>query len=118
MLRVAGRTSRSRTRTRRALCAALIQRGVIPDHRRPDVIRFGFSPLTTRFVDVWDGVETLRELLRVRDWVELAADEWLGVIWRRPLAPIVLVVRSEGERVSWPGAVDAVGTVNYDVAGP
>ncbi len=47
----------------KALCAALIERGVIPDHRRPDVIRFGFSPLTTRFVDVWDGVETLRELL-------------------------------------------------------
>jgi len=26
-------------------------------------IRFGFSPLTARFVDVWDGVEALRELL-------------------------------------------------------
>ena len=47
----------------RALCARLIERGVIVDHRRPDVIRFGLSPLTTRFVDVWDGVEALRELL-------------------------------------------------------
>ncbi|HEY2656234.1 MAG TPA: kynureninase [Solirubrobacteraceae bacterium] len=46
----------------RALCARLIERGVIPDYRRPDVIRFGFSPLTTRFVDVWDGMEALREL--------------------------------------------------------
>ncbi len=46
----------------RALCARLIDRGVIPDYRRPDVIRFGFSPLTTRFVDVWDGMEALREL--------------------------------------------------------
>jgi kynureninase len=27
------------------------------------VIRFGLSPLTTRFVDVWDGVAVLRELL-------------------------------------------------------
>ena len=45
------------------LCAQLIERGVIPDFRRPDVIRFGLSPLTTRFVDVWDGVETLRALL-------------------------------------------------------
>ncbi len=44
------------------LCARLIERGVIPDFRRPDVIRFGLSPLTTRFVDVWDGVETLRAL--------------------------------------------------------
>jgi kynureninase len=46
----------------RGLCARLIERRVIPDHRRPDVIRFGFSPLTTRFVDVWDGMEALREL--------------------------------------------------------
>ncbi len=47
----------------RALCARLIERGVIPDFRRPDVIRFGFSPLSTRFVDVWDGVDSLRDLL-------------------------------------------------------
>jgi kynureninase len=47
----------------KALCAALIERGVVPDFRGPDVIRFGLSPLTTRFVDVWDGIETLRELL-------------------------------------------------------
>ena len=47
----------------RALCARLIERGVIVDHRRPDVIRFGLSPLTTRFVDMWDGVEALRVLL-------------------------------------------------------
>jgi kynureninase len=45
------------------LCAGLIERGVIPDFRRPDVIRFGLSPLTTRFVDVWDGVDTLRSLI-------------------------------------------------------
>jgi kynureninase len=47
----------------RELCAALISRGVVPDFRQPDVIRFGLSPLTTRFVDVWDGVEALRMLL-------------------------------------------------------
>jgi kynureninase len=45
------------------LCAELIEHSVIPDFRRPDVIRFGLSPLTTRFVDVWDGVEALRALL-------------------------------------------------------
>lgn len=47
----------------KALCAALIERSVIVDFRRPDVIRFGLAPLTTRFVDVWDGVEALRVLL-------------------------------------------------------
>jgi kynureninase len=48
----------------RELCAQLIEVGVIPDFRRPDVIRFGLSPLTTRFVDVWDGVEALRRAIR------------------------------------------------------
>jgi kynureninase len=47
----------------RELCARLIEAGVIPDFRRPDVIRFGLSPLTTRFVDVWDGVETVRRIM-------------------------------------------------------
>jgi kynureninase len=45
------------------LCTALIDRGVVVDFRRPDVIRFGLAPLTTRFVDVWDGVEALARLL-------------------------------------------------------
>ena len=44
----------------RELCKALIAGGVIPDFRRPDVIRLGLSPLTTRFVDVWDGIDALR----------------------------------------------------------
>jgi kynureninase len=47
----------------RELCVALISRGVIPDFREPNVIRFGLSPLTTRFVNVWDGVGALRDLL-------------------------------------------------------
>jgi kynureninase len=47
----------------RELCAGLIERGVIPDFRRRDVIRFGLSPLTTRFVDVLAGVQALRALL-------------------------------------------------------
>lgn len=32
---------------------------VIADWRPPDLIRLGFSPLTTRFTDVWDGLERL-----------------------------------------------------------
>ncbi len=48
----------------RTLCARLIDRGVIVDFRRPDVVRLGLSPLTTRFVDVWDAVEAVRVILR------------------------------------------------------
>ncbi len=47
----------------RELTARLIARGVVPDFREPDVIRFGLSPLTTSFADVRRGVDTLRDLL-------------------------------------------------------
>jgi kynureninase len=47
----------------RELCGALIDGGVIGDFRPPDIIRFGFAPLTTRYVDVWDGIDALRRLL-------------------------------------------------------
>lgn len=46
----------------RRLSAELIERQVIPDFRAPDLIRIGLSPLTTRFTDVWDGLEVLRSL--------------------------------------------------------
>lgn len=47
----------------RELTAALIEHKVIPDFREPDVVRLGMSPLTTRFVDVHDGITTLAELV-------------------------------------------------------
>ncbi len=47
---------------------ALIARGVIGDYREPHVLRFGFTPLYTRFVDVWDAVEILREVLETHAW--------------------------------------------------
>jgi kynureninase len=47
----------------RRLCTELGERGVIVDFRAPDVIRMGLSPLTTRFVDVWDAAEVLATLL-------------------------------------------------------
>ncbi len=47
----------------RALSKRLIDDGVIVDYRTPDVIRLGLSPLTTRYTDVYDGLEHLQELL-------------------------------------------------------
>ena len=47
----------------RVLTQRLIADGVIPDFRTPDVIRLGLSPLTTRFTDVYDGLDRVRRLL-------------------------------------------------------
>jgi len=41
----------------------LAARGVIVDKRDPDVLRFGLSPLTTRFVDVFDALSILAGML-------------------------------------------------------
>ena len=38
---------------------ALLDEKVVPDFRPPDVLRIGLAPLTTRFVDVWDGLDRL-----------------------------------------------------------
>ncbi len=51
-----------------AVTSALIERGVIGDHRPPDLVRFGFSPLVVRAVDVHDAVEVLEEVLRTGAW--------------------------------------------------
>ena len=47
---------------------ALIGRGVIGDMRAPDILRFGLTPLSLRFVDVWDAAETLRSILADGTW--------------------------------------------------
>jgi kynureninase len=49
---------------------ALIARGVVGDFRAPDILRFGFTPLYTRFVDVWDAVEQLLQVLAGGQWRE------------------------------------------------
>ncbi|NEX61752.1 kynureninase [Noviherbaspirillum galbum] len=51
-----------------AVMKALIARGVVGDYREPEIMRFGFTPLYTRFVDVWNAVETLRDILDTRSY--------------------------------------------------
>lgn len=46
-----------------AIIQALIERGVIGDYREPGIMRFGFTPLYVRYVDVWDAVASLRDIL-------------------------------------------------------
>ena len=42
------------------IIADMTAAGVIPDFRRPDGIRLGMAALTTRYVDVYDGLDVLR----------------------------------------------------------
>jgi kynureninase len=41
----------------------LARGGVITDFRDPDIVRIGCSPLTTRFIDVYDGLTALAALV-------------------------------------------------------
>jgi kynureninase len=51
-----------------AIMQALIARGVIGDFRPPDILRFGFTPLYTRFVDAWDAIDRLAHVMATEEW--------------------------------------------------
>lgn len=51
-----------------AVMQALIDADVIGDFREPDVIRFGFTPLYTRYSDVVDAAVTLERVLHDGVW--------------------------------------------------
>jgi kynureninase len=64
-----------------AIMQALIARGVIGDFRAgtatdaygpalPDILRFGFTPLYLRFVDVFDAVEQLVQVMQTEEYRE------------------------------------------------
>jgi len=50
----------------KTLLKQLADLNVIADVRPPDIVRLGLSPLTTRFVDVWDGLDALNSLIEAR----------------------------------------------------
>ena len=51
-----------------AIMQALIARGVIGDFRAPDIFRFGFAPLYTRYIDIWEAVDRLAAIMREDSW--------------------------------------------------
>jgi kynureninase len=52
---------------------ALIGQNVICDYRTPDRIRLGPAPAYTRFTDVWDALDTLRQILISRSYLNQPA---------------------------------------------
>jgi kynureninase len=52
------------------IARALAEVGVVVDHRPPDIVRFGLTPLYTRHVEVWDAADKLSEVLRRRTHLE------------------------------------------------
>jgi kynureninase len=62
-----------------AVVQALIERGVVGDFRAgdptrldevPHILRFGFTPLYIGYVDAWDAVEHLHQVLATEEWRE------------------------------------------------
>jgi kynureninase len=51
----------------------LIGRGVVGDYREPGILRFGLTPLYTRFIDLWDAVEILFHILQTESWRSLTS---------------------------------------------
>jgi kynureninase len=71
-----------------AIVQALIERGVIGDFRAgdashapsaADILRFGFTPAYLRFVDVWDAVEHLRQVMESGQWREARFEQRAAV---------------------------------------
>lgn len=53
-----------------ALGQALVAAGVIVSTRKPDTLRFGIHPLTTRHAELWTAVQRLRVILESGSWLD------------------------------------------------
>jgi kynureninase len=45
------------------ICAMLVDQGIVGDFRYPDGLRLGPAPLSTRFVELWDAMARIRDLV-------------------------------------------------------
>jgi kynureninase len=53
-----------------AIIQAMIARGVIGDFRDPNICRFGFAPLYVRYVDVYDAVQHLVDVMEKEEYLD------------------------------------------------
>ncbi|MEN9967508.1 MAG: hypothetical protein RL036_741 [Actinomycetota bacterium] len=44
---------------------------VVPDYRTPDSIRLAMAPLPTSYVEIWDGLERMRDLVASKKYLEV-----------------------------------------------
>ncbi|NNN08099.1 MAG: kynureninase [Acidimicrobiaceae bacterium] len=58
---------------------ALIERGVTGDFRAPDICRFGFAPLYLRYVDIYDAVQILVEVMSSSAYLDTKYERRLAV---------------------------------------
>lgn len=51
-----------------AIIQALIARNVIGDFRAPNILRFGFTPLYLHYIDLWDCIDALEDIMEQQAW--------------------------------------------------
>jgi kynureninase len=51
-----------------AIVQALKARGVIGDFRAPHFVRLGIAPLCLSYVELWDAVGRLKQVMDAREW--------------------------------------------------
>lgn len=54
-----------------AIMQALIDARVVGDFRAPDILRFGLTPLYTRYADIWEAVQRLEQIMTTGRYQEL-----------------------------------------------